>query len=78
MSNCPVCGGKLESRKITYPQEYTGKIVVLENVPAEVCQQCGEILIAPDVLKKVQEIVWSKAKARRSMRVPVFDLTDVA
>ena len=78
MKTCPLCSGKLVSRKITYPQEYDGKVVILENVPAEVCQQCGDVLVNPDVLKKIQKNVWSGVKAKRSVNVPVYDLTDVA
>ncbi len=78
MKSCPLCSGRLLSRKITNPQEYDGKVVILENVPAEVCQQCGDVLVDPDVLKKIQKIVWSGAEAKRSVNVPVYDLTDVA
>ena len=78
MKTCPLCSGRLLSRKITYPQEYDGKVVILENVPAEVCQQCCDVLVDPDVLKKIQKIVWSRVKAKRSVNVPVYHLTDVA
>ena len=78
MKKCPICGGVMENKKITYPQEYKGRIVILENVPAEVCRQCGEVLLKPDVLKKVQELVWSETKPKRTAQVPVYDLTEVS
>lgn len=77
MSKCPFCGGKLEEKTITHPQSYRGKIYILENVPAEVCPQCGEVLLHPEVLKKIQQLVWSEIAPRHTREVPVYDLAEV-
>ena len=77
MKTCPICGGRLEAKRITHPQEHNGKVIILENVPAEVCRQCGEVLLRPDVLKRVQELVWSESKPERTALVPVYDLAEV-
>lgn len=74
MKRCPLCGGTLVAKKVTHPQEYEGKIVILQNVPAEVCLQCGEVLLRPDVLQRVQELVWSETPPERTAEVPVYDL----
>ena len=76
MKKCPLCRGKLEHKAIRYPQEYGGEIIILENVPAQVCLQCGEVLLRPDVLERVQEAVWSGAAPRRTASVPVYDLAE--
>ena len=76
MNKCPFCGGKLIRKTITHPQAYLGKIYILENVPAEVCSQCGEVLISPEVLEKIQELVWSGEKPGRRAEVPVYDLAE--
>ena len=78
MNKCPICGGPLEARKITHPQKYDDKVIILENVPALVCRQCGEVLLTPDVVRKMQRAVWSQGKPKRSVQVPVYDLTEVA
>ena len=77
MRRCPLCAGELEKKTVTHPQEYRGKIIILENVPAEVCRQCGEVLLRPDVLERVQEVVWSGVAPKRTTSVPVYDLTEV-
>ncbi len=77
MKRCPLCGGELEARRINHPQDYNGKIVILENVAAEVCRQCGEVLLRPDVLERVQQAVWSETPPRRMTSVPVYDLAEV-
>jgi HTH-type transcriptional regulator/antitoxin MqsA len=78
MKKCPLCGGELEVKTVTHPQEYEGKIIILENVPAEVCRQCGEVLIRPDVLEKMQQVVWSETAPGRTASIPVYDLAEVA
>ena len=76
MTECPICGGKLKDKTVTHPQEYKGKLVILENVPAEVCQQCGEVLFRPEVVEKMQRLVWSESKPRRTTCLPVYDLAE--
>lgn len=77
MKTCPLCGGELEEKIVTHPQEYKGKIIILENVPAELCRQCGEVLLRPDILERVQEVVWSEVAPKRTASVPVYDLAQV-
>ena len=76
-SKCPMCGGRLEAKNITHPQYYEGKVVILENVPAEVCRQCGEVLFSPDVARRIQEAVWSGNSGTRTAKVPVYDLAEM-
>lgn len=77
MKKCPLCGGILVEKRVTHPQEYEGEIVILENIPAEVCQQCGEVLLRPGVLEQVQQIVWEKKTPHRTAQVPVYDLAEL-
>ena len=75
-NSCPLCHGKLVERKITHPQEHEGHIIILENVPAEVCEQCGEVLLKPEAVDRVQKLVWSQPSPKRTAQVPVYDLED--
>jgi YgiT-type zinc finger domain-containing protein len=77
MTKCPFCGGELEERVVTHPQSYQGKVYILENVPAEVCSQCGEMLLRPEVLEKMQQLVWSGVAPKRTTQVPIYDLAEV-
>jgi YgiT-type zinc finger domain-containing protein len=75
METCPRCkSGTLENRTIRYPQEFEGTFYIIENVPARVCTQCGEILISETVAEKIQQIVWSGAEPERTENVPVYDI----
>ncbi|MFA4835728.1 MAG: type II toxin-antitoxin system MqsA family antitoxin [Dehalococcoidia bacterium] len=77
MAKCPFCGGELEEKIITHPQSFEGKVYILENIPAEVCSQCGEVLLRPVVLERMHQLVWSGRVPRRTIKVPVYDLAEV-
>jgi len=47
-SRCPLCGGRKDAGKATYTVDFGPAIVVIRNVPAMVCDQCGEEWIAAD------------------------------
>ena len=78
LRQCPLCGGGFEEKRITHPQQYEGKIIILENVPAKVCRQCGEVLLAPNVVGQLQKVVWAAGAPKRTAQVPVYDLTDAS
>ncbi len=45
--NCPICGGKLENRRVKLDLWVGDSLIVIENVPAEVCMVCGEEAYTP-------------------------------
>ena len=76
VTKCPFCGGELAERLVTYPQSYQGKVYILENISAEVCSQCGEVMLRPQVLERMQQLVWSGVAPKRTTQVPVYDLAE--
>ena len=74
---CSVCGGNLRHTATNYTQEYEGRIIVVENVPAWVCDQCGETYFDPDVVEQIQALIWSGAQPARYIETPVYDLNAV-
>jgi YgiT-type zinc finger domain-containing protein len=79
MSNqCAFCKGKLEEKRITYPTEYKGRVIIVTNVPALVCTQCGETLLEPTVAEKLQKIVWGEVPNHKTVAVDTYDFAEVA
>ncbi len=74
MNVCQICGGNYHETLITYSQEIDGQFILVEHVPAHVCDRCGDILLAPAVVEQLQNLIWSKVKPKRYEQVPVFDL----
>ena len=57
MGNCPLCGGMKKDGKTTFTVELGFGVVVVRDVPALVCSQCGADWIADPVAAKLEEIV---------------------
>ena len=54
-SLCPLCGGSKKSGKTTFSADLGNGVVVVRNVPASVCDQCGEAWIGAETAKKLEE-----------------------
>lgn len=50
---CYFCGGKLQSKRATIPFVMNSSVVVVKNVPAEVCTQCGEAIMSSPIARNV-------------------------
>lgn len=70
---CVFCGGEVESREVTFVYDYDSDYFFIENVPAEVCTQCGEKTYSPKVTDEVIRLAKRKLKPARRVEVPVFD-----
>jgi YgiT-type zinc finger domain-containing protein len=53
--DCTCCGGEVEDTRIEYDYRRRGRLLVISNVSAGVCRQCGETYFTSDVLKKMDE-----------------------
>ena len=68
-SRCPVCGGLKVPGTTTFTAELDFGVVVVRKVAADVCDQCGEEWISPDVARKLEEIVEHARKERHQVDV---------
>ena len=73
---CGVDEEAIEPQKITHHTMYRGKLIVVENVPARVCAQCGETYFHSSTSERLQEIVWKQAEPFELMEVPVFQYAE--
>ncbi len=71
---CNVCKGNLHPQHTTFTQWYEGLLIVIENVPARVCEQCGETYYDPAIVEQIQTLIWSGAKPERVIETDVYDL----
>ena len=62
---CAVCGGSVEKGKTTFTVDYVEGVVVVRNVPALVCRQCGMEWIDDKHAEKIEKIV-NEAKTKHS------------
>jgi YgiT-type zinc finger domain-containing protein len=50
---CTFCKGRLEERKTEFIARAGGEVVVIKDVPAYVCEQCGEEYYTPAISRKI-------------------------
>lgn len=71
---CRVCRGGMTNQTITVDLRINNKLMIVEGVPAKVCDHCGERVFTPAVTKKLQNLAKIRKKPSRTRRVPVFNL----
>jgi YgiT-type zinc finger domain-containing protein len=68
-SSCPLCGGVKEPGTSTFTVDLGFGVVVVRDVPAKVCSQCGADWIENNVTKKLESIVADARKEHRLVEV---------
>ena len=74
MKKCYFCKGRLIKKKIQHLHTWGKKIILFEDVEAEVCNQCGEVYFSPKVLKKIDKVATKAFKAKREITIPVVSV----
>ncbi len=57
--NCFFCKGNLVDGTTTFMTEIDGCAIIIKNVPAKICSQCGEASYSDEVAKKLEKITNS-------------------
>lgn len=73
---CNFCGNKnFREKSVQYIYRHDGQFLVVNNVPCEECEFCGEQYFKAEVLKKIEkdfiEIYISGKKVDKEVKVPV-------
>ena len=71
---CEYCGGAIVEKRVTMHRKANGHYVLIEDVPAGVCTECGTRYYAANVLKTIEESVHGRRKANREELVAVYSL----
>ncbi len=71
---CECCGGIIVEKRVTLHRQVKGSYVLIEDVPAGVCTQCGMRYYAANVLKTIEESIRGRRRAQREILVPVYSL----
>ena len=72
---CQVCSGEMKLKHIQHDLWVGKKLFVIQDVPADVCDLCGETVFNPKITDRILTTVkFSKKSKRRLMEVPVLTL----
>ncbi len=76
--HCLYCHGKLAPQRVARAQQVEGHWVVIENLPALVCTQCGERFYTPETHDLVLALAHDQPAPVRRESVAVYDAAKVA
>jgi YgiT-type zinc finger domain-containing protein len=55
--NCSLCKGKLKIGTTEFIARVSGEVVVIKDIPAYVCEQCGEAYYTIEISHKIDGVM---------------------
>lgn len=55
--NCCLCNGKLKEGKTELVVKVEEEFIIIKEVPALICEDCGEKYFTPAISKKIDEVM---------------------
>ncbi len=79
---CNFCGNKnFRMKKVQYIYRHDDKYLIVNDVPCEECEYCGEQYFKAQSLKKIEadfnKIYISGKKPKKKIQVPVEEFMDI-
>ena len=79
---CSFCGNKnFEEKSVQYIYRHDDRYLLVNNVPCEECEYCGERYFKAVVLKKVEkdfhDIYSSGKRVKKQVKMPVEDFVEI-
>lgn len=74
LKKCPLCGGSKKAGKTTFTVDLGFGVVVVRNVPATVCAQCGADWIEDSIASRLEDIVNDARKKHHTVEVTTLSV----
>jgi YgiT-type zinc finger domain-containing protein len=65
------CPGEYEARTVVHTVRHHGEVVVIDHVPAEVCAVCGDVLLTPETVRRIETLLRNDPAPART--VPLLE-----
>ncbi len=76
LDHCALCNGKLEEGTTEFMARASGEVVIINNVPALVCEQCGEAYYTVEISRKIDAVMREAHRKKLCVRpVPAGEVT---
>lgn len=77
MTTCYFCKGRVSTQLTSVDFRWGEDLKIIEQVPAEVCEQCGEKYFHAQVYKDLERLVQHPSKANQHRSVDVLQYSAV-
>ena len=64
---CSSCYGKLQEGETEFHARSGDEVVVIRNVPAHICEQCGKPYYTLSIYRKIDELMHDSSKKKLCM-----------
>jgi HTH-type transcriptional regulator/antitoxin MqsA len=73
MFHCHVCGStRARENFVDEVFRIDHKHILVEQIPAQVCENCGEMIFSRKTTEKIRQMIHGKAKPMKSVSMDVF------
>ncbi len=73
---CVECGHSIIDKTRTYVANLENCVIIIKNVPAMVCEHCGEVYYSDKVFSQIEKIVYKLESIIND--IAIVDYTDTA
>ena len=73
MMKCSIegCPGAYEQKTVVHTVRFRGQTIVIDNVPAEICPVCGDVLLSPETVRQIETLLRTNATPVRM--IPMYE-----
>ena len=65
------CPGEYAEGSVMHMMRHRGQVVVIDHVPADVCSVCGDVLLRPETIRKIEALLQDQHRPART--VPLYE-----
>ena len=76
--NCIVCKGNLENKTVKFTADLGKCVLIVKEVPAHVCSQCGETSYSDEVFEQIEKIASVARDSQTEIFIANFQQKQVA
>ncbi len=76
--HCNTCNGTLTQSLHERFVLYQGNPRIIENVPAKVCQQCGERYFDTKTVEMLRKVDWNHNVQKQKIKMLIYDFSDLS
>jgi YgiT-type zinc finger domain-containing protein len=74
MDRCYFCRGRVVAEKIEHLHRWGSALLLVKGLPAEVCEECGEVYLPPASLHILDDLTTKHGTPTEFIQVPVYSL----